>query len=149
MIAVIQQPTIFAQTWCPGSQCDPCPKAAPPVVSAPHLRQAYFRYPGIALWNQADYWAMLQAFESSAGSWTETGIYSTGRIIISATAKYHVADLSAFNTEWDLQIAYIGVPASIPVGTVWSVSGGYSYIDFQFANAQYLAVLKTDTVTLQ
>jgi hypothetical protein len=147
---MIYQPTIYAQTWCPGCQCDPCPKpAAPPVVSAPYLRQAYFKYPGIALWNQTDYWGMLAGFEKTAGGWVETGIYGTGAIVISVAAKYKVADPLAFNTEWDLQLTYTGVPATIPPGTVWSVSGTYSYIDFQVVNAQYVAVLKTDAVKLQ
>jgi len=141
-------------SWCPGqSPCDPCPQpGAPLVISAPNLKQSYYRYPGLALWNQNDYINMILGFADDAGGYTATGRAPGGKTVtLTAKYTYPVVDPTAYNTQWFLKTIYTSVPDPlvIPPGTTWVVSGFYYWIGFQYANAQYVAVLNQDPVLQQ
>lgn len=145
-------------SWCPGqtppAKCDICAPIgiAWPAAYLPNLKTAYFRYPGLFLWNPDDYVAQVQVLSSNACTYTTSGhsastVFSAQRIAI---ISYPPVPGSDPNTEWFLNVAYSFVPdpppTYAPPDTIWTVTGSYSWIGFQYANAGYLAVTHTDPV---
>lgn len=95
---------------------------------------------------------MILGFADDAGGYTATGRAPGGKTVtLTAKYTYPVVDPTAYNTQWFLKTIYTSVPDPlvIPPGTTWVVSGFYYWIGFQYANAQYVAVLNQDPVLQQ